>query len=101
MTHYSDQSLIISSQRSQTNLSGMSETTPLVGQIEADPVEAAQYRRYQYYTRWAYFFRYLPTELTYWYRYPVEAAQYCSYQQVLHQVGTYLTYLLVPTYLPT
>ena len=43
--------LALVSQRSQTNLAGMSETTPLVGQIEADPVEAAQYRRYQYYTR--------------------------------------------------
>ena len=37
------------SQRSQANLS---ESTPLVGQIEADPVEAAHYRRYQYYTRY-------------------------------------------------
>jgi hypothetical protein len=40
------------SQRSQSNLANMSETTPLVGQIEADPVEAAHYRRYQYYTRY-------------------------------------------------
>jgi hypothetical protein len=27
------------------------QSTPLVGQIEAYPVEAAHYRRYQYYTR--------------------------------------------------
>ncbi|XP_023336957.1 sodium-coupled neutral amino acid transporter 9 [Eurytemora carolleeae] len=34
--------------RSQTNVT---EGTPLVGQIDADPVELAHYRRYQYYTR--------------------------------------------------
>jgi len=34
--------------RSQTN---MSEGTPLVGRVDADPVEEVHYRRYQYYTR--------------------------------------------------